>query len=126
MLDTILRIVQQATELPLEIDERKLDFLLGEIEDSAAAAKSKQRGYDFVHRLGYNRSQLRDLLEQQIRLPGLLDRVISVRENQLGGPLLNVQSRIQGLTNRSGHLASSWEVKDQHIRFVTAWVKIDR
>lgn len=53
------QLVQRAIPLPPLIDERKLDFLLGQIDNGPAAAKSSQRGYDFRQRLGFERTQLR-------------------------------------------------------------------
>lgn len=126
MTDHIHQIVQQLIGLLPEIDDRKLDFLLGQIQTGPAAAKSAQRGYDFVHRLGYDQVQLRALLEQQILTPGLIDRVIDIRTNQFGGPILNVRSSIQGPTGLTARLLSSWEVTIRCLRLVTAWVELDR
>lgn len=75
MID-VTQVVQRASMLPPFVDERKLDFLLGQLRDGQAAAKSSQRGYDFNQRLGFDRIQLRTLLEQQITLPDLAGRVI--------------------------------------------------
>ena len=107
-----------------EIDDRKLDFLLGQIQAGPAATKSAQRGYDFIDRLGYNRAELRTLLEQQITMSGLMDRVIDVRTNQFGGPMMNVRSSIQGPTGLTAHLLSSWEVTARCLRLVTACAEI--
>ncbi|MEZ4727679.1 MAG: hypothetical protein R3E79_11165 [Caldilineaceae bacterium] len=120
------QVVQRAVELPPFIDERKLDFLLGYIVDGPAAAKSVQRGYDFSQRLGFDRTQLRTLLEQQVTLPDLADRVTDVRKNQFGGPLINVRMQITGFTGIRARLISSWEVTDRHLRLITAWVELDR
>lgn len=120
------QLVQHVANLPPFIDERKLDFLLGQIKDGPAAAKSMQRGYDFCQRLGFDRIQLRTLLEQQITLPKLAERVIDVRTNQFGGPLLNVRVQMVGRTGLGARLISSWEVTDRHLRLITAWVELDR
>lgn len=125
MID-VAQFVQHVADLPPFIDERKLDFLLGEIKDGPATAKSIQRGYDFCQRLGFDRIRLRTLLEQQISLPKLVDRVTDVRINQFGGPLPNVRMPIIGLTGLGARLISSWEVTDQHLRLITAWVELDR
>lgn len=125
MID-VAQLVQRAITLPPLIDERKLDFLLGEIDNGPAAAKSTQRGYDFRQQLGFDRAQLRALLEQQVTLPDLAGRVIHVRTNQFGGPLINVRMQIAGHTGIGARLISSWEVTDRHLRLVTAWVEIDR
>lgn len=125
MID-VAQVVQSASTLPPFIDERKLDFLLGQISDGPAAAKSSQRGYDFNQRLGFDRTQLRILLAQQITLPDLVSRVIDIRTNQFGGPLINIRMQIVGFTGIHARLISSWEVTDRHLRLITAWVELDR
>jgi hypothetical protein len=40
-------LIQLLSERSVEIDERKLDFLLGDIRTGPAAEKSTQRGKDF-------------------------------------------------------------------------------
>jgi hypothetical protein len=123
MSDFTYQVVQQAIGLPPEIDERKLDFLLGEVRDGPVAAKSAQRGEDFIQRLGYNRTQLRLLLEKQIILPSLQERV---RINQFGGPILNLRNRIEGTTGITAQLVSSWEITAKSLRLITAWAEIER
>ena len=62
MTDHIHQIVQQLIGLLPEIDDRKLDFLLGQIQTGPAASKSAQCGYDFVQRLCYDQGPLRALI----------------------------------------------------------------
>ncbi len=66
------------------------------------------------------------MLEQQVSAANLADRVVSVRANPFGSPLLNLKAHIVGPTGTNVNLISSWEVTDTHLRLVTAWAEVYR